>query len=454
MNKGLFSGWRDVFSFTFKQGIHAKNFKLTTIGLAILLLIGGMAISVIMAFVQKKDATEVSFIETVHVIDESGLDTLYLEGFLESYKEDYPSLSFVMENGSMEEVNTAILQEMLGEEVHDSNIKGQNDVILHICEEAEGYLMTLYIPEFSQIDEDEGEEFLSDITVVMEQSKLISSGIAMEKLVLAMSSISSTMLDAGEAEKSVGEELVAMLLPMVCMFFIYMMNLVYGQSIGNIVSVEKTSKLMEMMLTLTRPYGLILGKIFAMTSIAILQMMVWVGSLVGGFLLGNVVARETIYPEYNNALLEIFKLLGNQEGSTAFTIGAFAVAFLTVCLSFLFYCVLAGMIASFATKAENLAQVMSYYQLIMLAGFFGSYMLPLQEKEWINTILRIVPITSAYILPGDLVVGNVTVWQGILYMSILLVTTLVLVMVAGKVYKNQLFYKGSSLKDRFKRKKK
>lgn len=454
MNKGLFSGWREVFSFTFKQAANAKNFKTVTIGLAIALFAVGFAISALMAFFQQKDATEVSPIETVHVIDESGLELLYLDGFLQNNQRAYPDINFVTETGSVEEVNAAIMAQIPENVTEDEPVAGQNDVILRISEEGEGYLMSLYIPEYSLITESDGEDFLDDVMMVMEQSKLVASGIPMEKLMIAMSSISTSMLDAGEAQKSIGEELVSMLLPMICMFFIYMMNLIYGQSIGNIVSVEKTSKLMEMMLTMTRPYGLIFGKIFAMTGIAIMQMVIWVACLVAGFLLGDVVAQRAIYPAYNNVLLEVFRLLGSQEGSAAFSAGAFALAFVTVCVSFLFYCVLAGMIASFATKAENLAQVMSYYQLIMIAGFFGAYMIPLECGETVKTLLRIFPITSAYMLPGDLVVGNVTVGQGILYMSILVVTTVVLVIVSGKVYKNQLFYKGSKLMDRFKRKKK
>lgn len=454
MNKGLFSGWREIFSFTFKQAVNAKNFKAVTIGLAVVLFITGFAISAVMALVQQKDATEVSPIENVHVIDESGLELLYLDGFLQNNQREYPSVSFVTETGSVEEVNAAILAQIPENVSGDEAVAGQNDVILRISEEGEGYLMSLYIPEYSLITESDGEDFLDDVMMVMEQSKLVSSGIPMEKLMIAMSSISTTMLDAGEAEKSIGEELVAMLLPMICMFFIYMMNLVYGQSIGNIVSVEKTSKLMEMMLTMTRPYGLIFGKIFAMTGIAIMQMVVWIAGLVVGFLLGDVVAQEVIYPGYNNVLLEVFKLLGSQEGSIAFSVGAFVLAFVTVCVSFLFYCVLAGMVASFATKAENLAQVMSYYQILMMLGFFGAYLVPLEATETVKTLLRIFPVTSAYMLPGDLVVGNVTVGQGILYMAILVVTTVVLVIVAGKVYKNQLFYKGTKLTDRLKRKKK
>ncbi len=454
MNKGLFSGWREVFSFTFKQAVNAKNFKAVTIGLAVVLFVVGFAISALMAFVQQKDATKVSPIETVHVIDESGLELLYLDGFLQNNQRAYPDIQFVTETGTVEEVNAAILAQIPESASDEESVAGQKDVILRISEEGEGYLMTLYIPECSLIKEGEGEDFLEDVMMVMEQSKLVSSGIPMEKLMIAMSSISTSMLDAGEAEKSVGEELVSLLLPMLLMFFIYMMNLIYGQSIGNIVSVEKTSKLMEMMLTMTRPYGLIFGKIFAMTGIAILQMVLWLGGLVAGFLIGDMVAKSTIYPAYNNVLLEVFRLLGSQEGSTAFSAGAFALAFITVCVSFLFYCVLAGMIASFATKAENLAQVMSYYQILMMLGFFGAYLVPLEAGDGVKTLLRIFPVTSAYMLPGDLVVGNVTVLQGILYMSVLVVTTIVLVIISGKVYKNQLFYKGSKWTDRFTRKKK
>ena len=427
---------------------------LAVISTVVVLFVVGFAISALMAFVQQKDATKVSPIETVHVIDESGLELLYLDGFLQNNQRAYPDIQFVMETGTVEEVNAAILA-LIPENASDEEpVAGQNDVILRISEDGKGYLMALYIPECSLIKEGEGEDFLEDVMMVMEQSKLVSSGIPMEKLMIAMSSISTSMLDAGEAEKSIGEELVSMLLPMLLMFFIYMMNLIYGQSIGNIVSVEKTSKLMEMMLTMTRPYGLIFGKIFAMTGIAILQMVLWLGGLVAGFLIGDMVAKSAIYPAYNNVLLEVFRLLGGQEGSTAFSIGAFVLAFVTICISFLFYCVLAGMVASFATKAENLAQVMSYYQILMMLGFFGAYLVPLEAGDGVKTLLRIFPVTSAYMLPGDLVVGNVTVLQGILYMSVLVVTTIVLVIISGKVYKNQLFYKGTKLTDRFKRKNK
>ena len=303
-----------------------------------------------------------------------------------------------------------------------------------------------------EIDKEDAEDLCEAFASVMEQSKLLSSGIPMEKLVLAMSGVQSSQLDAGEEERSIGEQKVAMLAPMLIIFFMYFMTLMYGMSVGNAVSVEKCSKLMEMMLTLTRPYGLIFGKVLAITVTAISQILLWIGCLVGGFFLGHGIAGAVIYPDYHNVLLEIFILLKGQVGSTAFTPGAMTLAVFTLCLAFLFYCMLAGLIASFASKAEELGQVMSFYQLAMIAGFFGSYMLPLQEKDWINTILRIVPLTSAYMLPGDILVGNVTMPEGLLFVAVLMVFTAALVVLTGRIYRNQLFYRGKSLKERLHRK--
>lgn len=447
MNNYLFHGWRDVFSFTFKQGITTKKFKSVTLGLALVLFIAGMAISVIMAFVQKKDATEISPLQVVHVIDESNLQVLYLDGFLETNKEKYPEVSFQMEQGTVEEVSKKIAQNADSE-------TGSKEAVLHIAETEKGYLMSLYLPEGSELSKKDGEDFLEKLTMVMEQSKLFSSNIPMEKLVLVMSSISTTILDAGDAEKSIGEELVGMIAPAVCVLFMFLMTYLYGMSIGNIVSVEKTSKLMEMMLTMTKPYSLIMGKIFATACVGILQIAIWIASLVVGFYAGHVMAGEVIYPEYTNILLQVFELLKSQDGSTAFSVSALVVAFLTICLGFLFYCVLAGTFASFADRTETVPTVMGFYQMIVMVGYFAGMMVPLQEKEVLTTLCRIIPVTSAFMLPGDIIAGNVTVLQSMLYVAILLVTTIILVVVAGKVYKNQLFYRGVGLKARFMKKKK
>ena len=90
--------------------------------------------------------------------------------------------------------------------------------------------------------------------------------------------------------------------------------------------------------------------------------------------------------------------------------------------------------------------------LIMMVGFYAAYMIPLKESPVLDGIIRVIPITSAFRLPADILVGNVGICIGAFEMLILLVTTLILAIVAGRIYKNEVFYKGKSLKERIKRK--
>lgn len=443
MNKGMFTGWQDVFSFTFRQNVTEK-FKKVTIILALILLLGGMSISVIMAFVQKKSATKVSPIETVYVINDSELGTLNLELSGDNVAKAFPKVTFDYSADTVEEVQ--------------GKLQGEDNAnaILHIQHEKESYQLELFINNDGAVSEKQGEDLLDALKQSMEISKLLSSEIPMEKLALVVSGVHVSQITAGENEKGVGEELMRTFVPMIFILVIYMMTLIYGMAMGNAVSVEKTSKLMEMMLTMTKPYSMILGKILAMTATSVMQAMIWIASFVGGFFLGDVVAKQVIYTDYTNAILLVFDMIAKQDGSKALSAPAVILGLLTMCVAFLFYFLLAATFGSFATKAEDLGQALGFYQMFVMLGFFGSYLIPLQEIPWLTTLMRFIPVTSAFLLPGDIVIGNVKLWQGGLYTLLLVAFTFVLIFVAGKVYKSQVFYRGenvlSILKKKFSRK--
>ncbi len=438
MKKGLFSGWRDVFQFTFKQST-SRKFKRATIGLCIFFLLAGVAISVIMAIVQKNDANKLIDIEQVYVVDDSELSVLYLDGFEEMAKDTFPKLSLVT---SDKDVST--LSEELKQNLYD--------IILHITHSEDSYLLTAVLPEGTAISQDDATALCDALQTNMQQSLLLSSGIAAEKLMVAMSGVATEELDAGEQGKSMGEEMVAMLLPMFSILLLFLLIQSYGMSIANTVSVEKSSKLMEMMLTMTKPYALVLGKVLAVVTTAIIQIIAWIGTLIGGFFLGHYIAGSFIYTDYHNLLLEIFKLMGEAEGSAAFSLEAGILALVCFLLGFLFFSMIASWLASFASKTEELSQTMSYYVIIAIIGFYAAYMIPLKEDPFLNSLLRVIPLTGAYKLPADILVGNVNIIYGLLETLLIFATTLVLAYFAGRAYKNEVFYKGKSLAERFKRK--
>lgn len=432
MNKGNFTGWKDVFSFTFRQNITEK-YKKATIILALILLVGGMSISVIMGLVQKKNATKVSPIETVYVIDDSELAMLQLELQGDEMKKAFPKVTFDYSFASMEEAQ--------------EKLKGEDNAnaILHIQHQKDSYVMELFVNKKGEVSEGQGNDLLNALRSNMEISKMMSSGIPAETLVLVVSGVDVSQVTAGETEKGLGEELVRMLFPMVFIIMLYMMTIIYGMAMGNAVSVEKTSKLMEMMLTMTKPYSMILGKIVAMTATSLIQAFIWIGSFAVGFFAGDLVTKQVIYEDYNNVLIEVFHIIAQQDGSKAFSAPAVVLALFAMCVAVLFYFLLAATFGSFATKPEDLGQSMGFYQIAVMLGFFGSYLVPMQETPWLTNLMRFIPFTSAFLLPGDIFVGNVKLWQGGLFVLLLFAFTLALVFVAGKVYMSQIFYRGENV---------
>lgn len=428
MKKGLFTGWQDVFAFTFHQDTKGKFRKSTTM-MAVIMLLVGMAISIIIAIVQKKNSEEVSPIQVVHIVNESDLELVTPEQSDMRNATGFPEVTFVTETKNVESLSGELEERT-------------KDVILKISNTQDGYKMSLILPLNSEITEGQGEDFLNAFSGLIENAKLLASGIPVENLSIAMSGVNVTSKDAGEPEKSVGERMVAIFLPMILVLVMYLFTLLYGMTMGNAVSVEKTSKLMEMMLTMTKPYALILGKILALTAAAVIQLLTWFASFCVGFVLGDYVAKAYVYPEYNNMILEAFALLKKQNIGSAFSTGAFVLVVIAICIGILFFCLMAATFGSFATKTEEIAQYMGYYQLIVVAGFFGAYFIPMQEKPWLTGLFRLVPFCSAFLLPGDILVGNVTLLQGGLYILLLAAFTIMLVLIAGRVYRNQLFHRG------------
>ena len=431
MSKSMFAGWKDVFEFTFAQTAKGK-FKKKTLITAIVALIIGAAISVIMALVQKDTSVKELPIEKIFVINQSDLN-LYDFGAFAVNKDKYPKAQFIETEDE-------------AEALANSDEVGVNDVILELKNTDEGYEANLILPVSTELGKSQGNLFLDDFAAVIETAKIMSSGIEEEKLAAALSEVKVDTIIADEEVKSIGEQVLSDILPMVIMMVLYFVILIDGINMGNAVSVEKTSKLMEMMLTMTRPYALIFGKITALTATAIIQIAVIIVSFVGGFFAGDLVGRSVIFAGYDNYILDVMMAMKSVETSKAFGAGSIILFAIAIVLSILFFFMLAATTGSFGEKTEDVAIYMSYFQLATIGGFIAAILLPLKNIPWASTLLRIVPISSAFILPSDILLGKVTPVAGVLYILLLAIFTIVAVLIAGKVYMNRIFYRGGKNK--------
>ncbi|MBR1742241.1 MAG: ABC transporter permease, partial [Lachnospiraceae bacterium] len=315
----------DIFWFTFKQQTKGKGFIFATFIFPVILCLICILVCVFMAMGKDSDE-ELSPIKKVYVTNHTELSYMDFSGFTQFAGEEYEKLTFVTEGAAGKK------------ELHALDVE--------LAEGEKEYAVKLNIPAWSEISYDEAEEFNTLFAGYVEKLRTIDavmrskgSEAKEEDILTALMPVNVERTTVGDEAAGVGAELMKMLLPMLVIFLLYMMVLLYGQAIGKLVISEKVSKLMETLLVTVKPYQLIAGKILAVVVIAVLQIVLWVLGLVLGLSFGNLAAKQ-IDPDYSNLLFEAVKLIRELGAGMAFSAPAVVLTVLSLIFGFIFYCVL------------------------------------------------------------------------------------------------------------------
>ena len=141
-----------------------------------------------------------------------------------------------------------------------------------------------------------------------DQDVLDSAGLTsrQQELLTVRVDVSVTGGRTGEGQAA---DVLSMVLPFVSLMLLYFLVLLYGQGTAASVLLEKTSKLMDLFLVSVEPTAMVLGKVLATALAGLLQLAVWILSLMGGFAAGGALARQTA-PGVTLPLLEVLRGAG------------------------------------------------------------------------------------------------------------------------------------------------
>ena len=426
-----FKGWRTVFGFTYRQATKGAGYKVVTSLVAILIILVFVLINILVA--KPDDDIEPSIIKSVFVLNNSGLEAMNLKELNPQFLEErYKDIEFIYVKDKTRE-----------ETIYQAAEHSSRSIAVIISARDAGYDIETVVPNNSEISDENASELLPLIQTAFESGKLMQSGLSAEQLSILLKPVVPSYEDIGES-KNIGADVIKMIAPMLFGLIMYMMLMLYGQSISKSISTEKTSKLMETLLISIHPYGLITGKVLAMTSIAVLQFLIWIIASVVGLYGGNAVA-SAIYPEYENSVITIINFLKDNIGESAMTLPAVILAIIIFCVGFLFYCVLAGLAGSMVSKPEEAANTQGVFVFPIVISWLFCYITPLTGNEGTMRILRLIPLTIPFSVPVDLITGVISIGQGILSLAILLAFSLLVIMLSARLYKGLVLYTGQKL---------
>ena len=435
MNK--FKGWKNVFSFNYKQNAGSKSYILTTAIVAVLIIAASIIISLVAAAPDDEEESETSYctVETAYVLDLAGLGTLDFEEWVPALSEEYYSkLSMVQ------------VENLTEEELRAKAAKEESALAVGVVIKREGNIISVAaeVPSTSEeLSMSDGKEIADLVAIAVEQARFEQSGLTELQLSMINKQASIVVTDAGE-ETNVVVYLVKYIAPALFGLVLYFLLLLYGQSINQSVSVEKTSKLVETLLTSLHPYALLTGKVFAIVATALQQFFIWVAALLAGIFAGGVIT-EVMYPGTESGVSTAVEFLRANIGGSAFSPAAVILALVTFCCGFLFYCVLSGMAGSMVSRPEEAANTQSIFTFPIIISWLVCYFGSLMEKESLLVVARNIPFTIPFCVPVDLLTGAIGIGQGILSTVILLAFSVLVIMLSGRIYKGLVLYTGEKI---------
>ncbi len=212
-------------------------------------------------------------------------------------------------------------------------------------------------------------------------------------------------------------------------FFFYMVLIVYGQMIIRSILEEKTSDIVEVMISSLRPWELMLGKIVGVGAVGLTQLAIW-GLVIGSsFLLGLAGASALAEAGIDLRAIRI-------PWGTVATILAFLV------LGYLLYAGLfAGGGATISTEQDAQQVAIPIIMLIVVPFIAVQGVIESPSAGW-AVVMSIVPFFSPLIMPSRMLVTPVPAWQVAAALLLLVLCILGAAWVAGRIYRVGILMKG------------
>lgn len=210
-------------------------------------------------------------------------------------------------------------------------------------------------------------------------------------------------------------------------FMIYMFVFLYGMMVLNSVVEEKTSRVMEIMVSSVSPFELMMGKILGVACVAMLQFMIWVVLLVVGVMVISMPAEFSVVGEVLGDGYYLFKVIG---GFVLYFVGGY-----------LLYASMFAAIGSAVDSAADTQQLQMPVTVPLILALFIMLSVMQEPNSSLAFWASIIPFTSPVVMMARISYG-VPLWEFLLSIALLYGTFIAMTHFAAKIYRVGIFMYG------------
>ncbi|WP_062240563.1 ABC transporter permease [Brevibacterium epidermidis] len=199
----------------------------------------------------------------------------------------------------------------------------------------------------------------------------------------------------------------------------FMAAMTFGNTIASSVVEEKQSRIVEILLASTSARVLMFGKVIACTILAFAQIgLTAVAVLAGAAISGNDM------------------VLGKVAEPIAWFIPLFIVGFVMVAALY-------AAAASMVSRTEDLPSTSTPIMMLIFLPYMG--VIIFSSNETVMAVLSYIPFSAAVAVPMRVFLGTIAWWEPLVSLLILIVTTLLALLLATRIFERSILKSGPKL---------
>lgn len=402
--KSLFT----VISFTIKDMVKRKSFIISNI-IILLIIVIGFNVPKLLGGEQNNIAQKITVLDNENVLGDT----------LDSLNESFNAIGYEVQIDK-QSTKDEIKEKVENEEIESALVLTENENGIHYEYIINGMGLGTTAPT----------ELINTISLVYQNQKLSQWGISPDKLQM-ISNPNNIVITATSSDETSGNIFIMMILSIVLFYAIYF----YAYQVSTAITVEKTSRIIETLVTSTSPRIIVLGKTIGIGIVGICQTLITIAVAI-------ICAKAFLMPETINSILEM----------TNFSPAVIVVIAIYYLLGYSLYAMLYALTGSTVSKPEEVQSVNGPIAILAVIGFYLSYFTMMNPTSSLNEIAALVPISSPFCMPFRVMMGLSSINEIMLSVAILIITILLVAHISIKIYSSAILNYGEkiSLKKMFK----
>jgi ABC-2 type transport system permease protein len=227
---------------------------------------------------------------------------------------------------------------------------------------------------------------------------------------------------------STGEEqeaksgILTFLLGYMLAMFSYVAISLYGVGVMRSVVTEKTSRVVELLVSATKPRAMMTGKILGVGAAGLAQIAIW--CTIGALLFSN-----------QDAILRLFGAEPKASFLPSLTGAQIGVAVIAFVLGYLFYSAMFAAVGAMVSSEQDSQQAQLPVSFLLMIGLAAIVAVTNDPRGGTAVLMTNLPFWSPMLMPMRFFLGGATAGQVAISMGILAISTIVVARAAAKIYR-------------------